>query len=224
VAELNERYRLGGPSSDLEAAGVVVRIFDLLSSGWRLSNQYISASLINRRLPTFYEGGSSGILMRVTNLNLRCAYTFDTNTMAQSDPCSLPTCGSASAVDYTGIWGTGCWCPACAYPPAALGAMMRWQEEQSCCRSQSNASRPTYNELIFDVTETQLEPAPASYVRAFVFHDVLESEDGRRATTSLHAAFVLQHSPHASTCDSVPLVSYNPDRPMAFAWVDGLYL
>ena len=41
----------------------------------------------------------------------------------------------------------------------------------------------------------------------------------RRAITSQHAKFVQQHSPYASACESVPLVSYDPSRSMPFTWV-----
>lgn len=160
---INARFSKGFPSSDANEAGVVVHAFDGQNGEppwekvppWRVETEYLSASIINARLPYVFLGaqkesslvtGTAGIIYSpgAVALSLRCSFDIDAATNAMSCNSSEPE--QRCVHGCIGMWNErqNEWCdqthpekngksmmyewPLCAWRPSGLAGMMQAHE------------------------------------------------------------------------------------------------
>lgn len=115
MAELNQRFRNGQPSSSLSEAGVLVRQMDSLNPSdemWGAAvvddgkfGDRLAASIVNARLPYMYSTSAVGLVLNPESVQggVYCSYPRDGNSMGQ---------GNHGCEDGRN------------YPPERLGAML----------------------------------------------------------------------------------------------------
>jgi hypothetical protein len=176
VASLNERFRYGRPSNDLEAAGVLVRQFGSTNNGGRpwepcqlepriWCSKYHAqwpASIINDRMRHTYYQGRGGLVLQARHVHLFCAYSSDGNSMAHhcdgtsgDGSTCIPGCYPASQQchEVHKSWD-------CSWPPDKL---------QDALEAQLRRSNPAsgWNEMVVDTKSIEVDPV--STIAAFFY-------------------------------------------------------
>jgi len=194
---LNERFRGGGRSNDLAAAGVVVHQFDSLDdtdparqpwqpgANWRALGDRISATIINARmthdpagnLPVYSLSNAGYVLNPFVNRML-CAHPFDVGSVnrvcgSHSYPNCVPGC---TTIDGRAKQ----WCEPgdedpwpCAWRPANLGSVMAAREDLRAAnvkpRMKHHDDGKFYAELVFDASHF-IRGLPHSMDAMFFIH------------------------------------------------------
>ena len=166
VANLNKRFSNGHPSSELVDAGVLVHTFDSLADyeqAWKTCDEEtwcwiysdrFSASLINRRLPSYYMGANrestaaeamGGLIidprrLAPINASIFCSWIIDAGTMGMqceqpgaSADCT-PGCSPGFGCTTLGYETDYCW-----WSPGELRQMMEHHEHR--LRTQTREQR-----------------------------------------------------------------------------------
>jgi len=208
---LNERFRLGRPSSDLTKAGVLIHIWDHTEDErhkWQgcpahqpgtdstreeagndclmLGNRFSSSMVWQGHAPLF--GGGGGIIFRPDFTRVLCGYGADAGSRGSNDGCKGHVwCPNPET--------SGAWCDGLPFQPKDLGYLLEsWSSHGT-----------TYNEIIVD----------AAYHNRWLPYSVEAVLNDRE----LHRQF-LQHFHGKVTEADVPLVSFNPnDASMPFKLV-----
>lgn len=125
VAAMNTRYETGSPDrmqdkDDLSPAGVLVHTFDAIDGiaerdrddlwnpcppSMQCSRyEHVSASVVSRRLPHYFNEGMPGLIISSAALqpassSIRCAFAYDAGTMGWK-PCPGQPCSAGGTPDY----------------------------------------------------------------------------------------------------------------------------
>lgn len=176
---LNERFALGGPSSEqssLASKGVIVHVLDYVEGGirdgmepWRVvgadgrPTDRISASLINARAPyIFYDRDANGDTLLSTGIagfvykpdvadgKVLCMWANDAGTIG------MPSCDGC-VPGCTAPWMMDGWCrdlgsaSYCPWRPSQLDKALRQQLAGiAASERQSSVENSLYNEVVFD--------------------------------------------------------------------------
>ena len=161
VERLNLRFNKGFASNNLSEAGVLWHTFDNVDGEsvrenlwlpcsetgyWCNGYEVASASLINRRLPHFFNEDGAGLILNPTALSplsssLRCAFAYDAGSMGTPDGCPGLRCDDDDSNDVY-----------CHWMPWQLQDMLQQHEELDG----SGNDRPCgqdycdYNEVVID--------------------------------------------------------------------------
>ena len=143
---LNARFNAGAPTNDLNAAGVLVHVFDghldarapwhTVQDGWMQQYSLIlSTSLVNARKHGVFAGDAGGIVLSPRSTVL-CAYPYDGGAMNFANGCGPSWCSEPN-----NIWG-------CAFPPSMLYRMQQIHE---------GGPQWPYNEVVVDANGIIIE-------------------------------------------------------------------
>ena len=183
VARLNERFRLGKPSNDLHAAGVLVHVNDRTEDPahrWKPCYQAcnhgqfadrVSCSLINAGQPRLWPGGG-GLVLSPQHAKVRCSYGCDgaTNSKRKPGGCLPVVCDGPPSN-----------CQSCAFASDDLGAMLKYHR--------ATTAGGLHNEVVVDSAVW-----PEGIVEA-----VFETTDYDEHARAAHADYLVQHGVSAAT-------------------------
>jgi len=183
VARLNERFRLGKPSNDLQAAGVLVHVNDRTEDPahrWKPCYEAcnhgqfadrVSCSLINAGQPRLWPGGG-GLVLSPHHAKVRCSYGCDgaTNSKRKPGGCLPVVCD-----------GPPTNCQSCAFASDDLEAMLKYHR--------ATTAGGLHNEVVVDSAVW-----PEGVVEA-----VFETTDYDEHARAAHADYLVQHGMSAAT-------------------------
>ena len=214
IEAINYRFNAGVPSNDIEAAGVLVHTFDAVDgmdqrndlwqpcpgTMWCGSYDHLSASLINRRLPHFFDEAMGGLVLspaalRPLNASLRCAFAYDAGTMGDRSGCPGGLCNDGGFADY------------CHWRSSELKEML--EQHLSLHNSQSarcGQSQCNYNEIV--INELHWISVLPDIIEAIYFP--LGSAGGERKARAVFDAFC---QAFGSRVRNTPLISYDLSLP-----------
>jgi len=137
VDTLNQRFRNGHPSNDLDEVGIIIHQFDSRDDGdpdgqpWRPFQPSISSAIVygqmghepDRDNVPVYSYSLAGLILAPSHNQVRCSYAFDTGSLQwQPTACNSWRCSNYESVDSHANGG-------CAFNPEGLGHMMEVQAE-----------------------------------------------------------------------------------------------
>lgn len=227
VAALNARWANGFASNNLSQAGILLHTFDNVDGDnvrnnvwlpcsdtgyWCSGYEVSSASLVNRRLPHWFNMDWAGVILSPTALSplsdsIRCSFAYDAGTMGDPSGCPGMECDDDFASLSYCHWGSH-----------QLGAMLQQHEELEG----SGNDRPCgldecdYNEVVIDA-DFWVRALPA-VVEAFFFPR--DSRDAEWRARDVLSSF-REH--YGSAVADVPLVSigrHPDDADAPFSLVD----
>jgi len=210
VASMNSRYNRGEPTNDLEQL-VLMHTFDDVdgmnerddlwrpcpSSMWCHRYDQMSATVVSRRLPHYFNQHMGGLILSPTAMqplssSVRCAFAYDAGTMG-SNGCPGGHCGQP-----------GGWPDYCHWSSSELRQMIEQHlglqshpRTTGCGQSECN-----YNEVV--INRAHWESHVPSIVEAFFFP--LHSASAERKAHAVYAQF---SSAFPSLVATTPLVSYD---------------
>lgn len=211
VAVLNARWFNGFASNNLSEAGLLLHTFDKVDGDdvrddvwlpcsdtgyWCAGYEVSSASLINHRLPHWFNEDWAGVVLSPTALSplsesIRCAFAYDAGTMGDPSGCPGMECDDGFASLAYCHWGSD-----------QLGAMLQQHEElegsgndRPCGQSECD-----YNEVVLDA-DFWVRALPSVVAAIFFPRDSRDAE--------LRAREVLRsfRERYGSAVADVPLVS-----------------
>ena len=219
VDELNDRFVHGHPTDDWTQAGVLFHAFDAVdgydghldlwngcehSSTWCFDLNRFSASLLNARLPHYFNQykssvtgfGKPGFIVSsavVGPSGVRCMIPFDGGTVGGGDGCPGPVCAGCLISGACGSW--------CHYAGEQLRLMLVRHEATSSGRDHScGQATCNYNEIIIDKAFWKAH-LPHTIRAVFFPHGEPQARD---LAQRVHEAFLREY-PQATA----PLVSYD---------------
>lgn len=232
VAQLNERFKHGRPSDALDEAGVLVHTFDAVDAVdmgrldvwtpcpadlWCGHFQRFSVSLINQRLPHFFnENKQGGFVLANAPLSppsskLRCAFAFDAGGMVGHGGCPGTVCGDPS--DAFGASTSYCYWEGSQLKHMLDAHELRAKEEAGYGEAKGGSN---YNEIVIGA-DVWLSALP-HLIEAIFFPAHVDAEAGAEARArQVHAAFLAEFGGRVPW---VPLLRYDReqiDSPFALA-------
>ena len=233
---INERFMGGGPSSSLEAAGVLVHSFDIWDGGFerpwlpcaenRWCSQYsdrMPATIITPGHTRYFTNGAGGFVVRPALAQVRCCYSRDGHTTTKERGCGTKWCTPADMQPWNGDGAFA----TCAWRADQLLNMM---EDQVRFAPRHAGRHLGFSRLPGDLGNIQWDP---DWLKSYN-EVVLDSAAWRAALpTIIEAVFVLdgssdEHQQRAVDArarflhefdlheDDVPLLMYDPQRSPPF--------
>ncbi|KAL1496682.1 hypothetical protein AB1Y20_014276 [Prymnesium parvum] len=166
VALLNERFRKGAPSNDLESAGVLVRQFDTLddakkpwlpcpATDWcaAFADRW-ATSIIHPGARRMYYGSEKGGFVLAPTVSIFCAYPEDGNSMDGNKVCH--PLGGDGVHCIPGCYPLGQTCAevghewSCSFPPTQLREALQAQLRREDMKQRNN-------EIVVDLASVEAQ-------------------------------------------------------------------